>query len=576
MIPPFSDMYDDVYFSAHDGLAEKRHVFLTGNDLPSRFSDRDRFTIFEAGFGTGLSFLAAAQAFLQSTQPHQNLYFYSVEAHPMTGAQIRTALGHWASDLGGLIDELVAAWPMTVPGCHQIIIGARVHLTLMIGDIQDVLPLFDTPVDAWFLDGFTPAKNPAMWNDTVFEAMRRCSATGATAATYSAARMVKDGLARAGFDAQKAKGFGYKSDMTRARFLGAGRDHYRAMRSGQRTLILGGGLAGTACAWALKQAGHIPVIVAPNGLADGASGNARGLYNPRFSVRFTPMARFYTNAFAAFHRFLSGYDPQVTGWQATGALHLIRNDQTREKLYGAAQNWGWGPERLKIVDAQQASDIAGIPLAYDALWLPDGGSVDPRKICGLYAEGIEVRTDCPLFDAYDHVVAANGFAAQEYPGLSGLPLRSVRGQVIAVPVNDQSAYLKTHLCYGGYIAPAVDGTHVVGATFTRDDTGIDIRPADTDEILQRAATHTGLMFDAASVTSARAGVRATTPDHFPMVGQVQMDERRSTSVSLAHGSHGLLSTHLGALSLAGMIGGVPIPLGPDVYNMMDPNRFQKG
>ncbi len=567
-----SDIYHDIYFSRADGRAEKEAVFLRGNNLPDRWHGRDDFTILEAGFGTGLSFLVTSNAFLATTNSTQRLHYISFEQYPLTPDQIRAALQPWWNDFEPLATDLITAYPLPVPAWHRRILKDRIFLTLIIGDINQHLPQADVAVDAWYLDGFAPAKNPEMWSDIVFDQMARLSATGATAATYSSARVVKDGLTRAGFKAQKTQGHGYKSDRLTATYTGQGRAPL-STRRGQRVAILGGGLAGTATAWALKQNGHHPVIIAPGGLHDQASGNARGLYNPRLSASFSGGAPFYAAAFAQFIAFLRAHDPAATGWSATGALHLLRSDEMIAKADGVVNAWGWGAAgQAMIVDAAVASERAGIPLALPALWLPTSGSVDPRALCRLYANDIEIRPDLP--DTYDTVVVANGWGAAAHPALTSLPLRAVRGQIQTVRATPISLGLKTHLCYGGYITPADETGHVMGATFTRDDTGLDIRTVDQDQILSVAATHTGLVFTAGDVIAARAGLRVTTPDHQPVIGMVAGQEI-PMYVSTAHGSHGLLSTHLAGTQIAALVSGLPPGLPRAVMALMDPGRFRR-
>lgn len=571
MTVPFSEYYDDVYFSAANGLAEKRYVFLNGNNLPTRWQDRSDFVIVEAGFGTGLSFLATTQTFLSTTKADQYLHFVSFEAHPMGVSQIRTALDVWQSDMGGLIDDLVMVLPRPVPGMHRVILQDRIFLTLVYGDINQTLPDMELVVDAWFLDGFNPAKNPAMWSDVVFGAMAQKSATGATAATYSAARVVKDGLKQAGFEVTKAKGFGYKSDMITARFLGAGRSSLQR-KTKQRVAVLGGGLAGTATAWALKRHGHIPVIVAPNGIADGASGNPCGLYNPRFSKEWSVTARFYATAFARFHGFLQTHGPDRTGWKKNGALHVLYDPEQSERLQSIIPVWGWGSEDACIINAKVASEVAGLPVHHKALWLPYGGSVSPRDICTLYADGIEVHANLP--EDYDAIVYANGIAALQNPELHDLPLHTVRGQISFMRANDQSKKLKTNLCFGGYLSVMADhGIHTLGATFQHWLHDINIRDEDHQYVAEKLHGVMGLIFESGDVQGGRVGFRVASRDHMPVVGRVISASEKQIYVSLAHGSHGLLSTHLAAWHIAEMVSGVPTSIDLPSGLALNPQRF---
>lgn len=209
---PRSKQFDDVYFSAEDGYAETRHVFIKGNNLPEGWRDRKNFTIAETGFGTGLNFLCAWRLF-RETAPGQRLEFISFEKYPLEAPEIKEALEHWRGRFPEELEALIALYPKNHSGTHRIEMGENVALTLIFGDVNEEFPKLNAQVDCWFLDGFKPATNPDMWTDIVFRNMARLSNPGATFATFTAAGAVKRGLAAAGFDVKKIQGFGRKRDM---------------------------------------------------------------------------------------------------------------------------------------------------------------------------------------------------------------------------------------------------------------------------------------------------------------------------------------------------------------------------
>ena len=203
---PVSTRFDDPYFSLEDGVAETRHVFLGGNDLPERFAQG--FHIAELGFGTGLNLLVAWDAW-SGPGP---LRFTSFEAFPMTEADMRQAHAH-LPDFGGKRDLLADAW------CEGggIFDFADLQLEVILGDARETLPGWAGAADAWFLDGFSPAKNPELWSPALMAEVARHTRPGGTAATYTAAGFVRRGLAEAGFAVDRCPGFGRKRHMTRAR-----------------------------------------------------------------------------------------------------------------------------------------------------------------------------------------------------------------------------------------------------------------------------------------------------------------------------------------------------------------------
>jgi tRNA 5-methylaminomethyl-2-thiouridine biosynthesis bifunctional protein len=202
--------YDDVYFSAQDGLAESRHVFLDGNNLPSAWQGKSAFIIAETGFGTGLNFLAVWKLFLETAAPDQSLYFISYEKHPLESGQIREALQNWQDDIGQQLEAMLVHYK---PETIRINPHPQITLDLRIGDINDELPKQSEVVDCWFLDGFRPATNPDMWSEIVMSNIGRCTQAGGSFATFTVAGFVRRGLKEAGFDVRKVKGFGTKREM---------------------------------------------------------------------------------------------------------------------------------------------------------------------------------------------------------------------------------------------------------------------------------------------------------------------------------------------------------------------------
>lgn len=218
---PVSSQFDDVYFSAEDGIAETEHVFIQGNDLPARFVDAEDFTIGELGFGTGLNFLLTVQQWQNiTTAPDAELHYISCEKYPLNISDMEKFLAS-AQEYIPHTEIFMQKWVETIPdkgkqplnGWHRLSFK-DVTLHLYVGDVVDMLEQMPHKINAWFLDGFAPAKNPEMWQDGVYKAMAGQSAPAATLATYTAAGFVRRGLEEAGFTVWKEKGFGRKRDMT--------------------------------------------------------------------------------------------------------------------------------------------------------------------------------------------------------------------------------------------------------------------------------------------------------------------------------------------------------------------------
>ena len=206
---PVSTRFDDPYFSLQGGLAETAHVFLAGNGLPARF--RDGFHIAELGFGTGLNLLATLHLW-RSTGQGGKLHFTTFEAFPMTAPEMLRAQAAFP-ELSALSAELASFWQDSPAGFTL----PDLQFTMILGDARQTLSHWQGQADAWFLDGFSPAKNPEMWGEALLAEVGEHTAPSGTAATYTAAGFVRRGLQAAGFDVERCQGYGSKRHMTVAR-----------------------------------------------------------------------------------------------------------------------------------------------------------------------------------------------------------------------------------------------------------------------------------------------------------------------------------------------------------------------
>lgn len=209
---PRSERFGDTYFSAEDGLAEARHVFLAGNGLPKAWSGRTDFHIAELGFGTGLNVLAARALWRQTRTSGATLTVTSFERYPLSAGQMARALARWP-EIEHLAAQLVGAWESA---SAEFDFGDT-YLRVIVGDARAAVPRWDGMADAWFLDGFAPARNPEMWEPELLRAVFGRTLPGGSAATFTAAGAVRRALAQAGFTVEKRPGFGPKRDMTVAR-----------------------------------------------------------------------------------------------------------------------------------------------------------------------------------------------------------------------------------------------------------------------------------------------------------------------------------------------------------------------
>ena len=212
---PVSEIFDDPFFSRKNGAAEKKHVYLDGNDLPQAWEDQDEFVIGETGFGTGLIFIETLALWQATAKPDAKLHYVTFEAYPLTRDVIVECLAEWPGrdgQVAGLIAALPEIWPETGSVICKM---GNVTLEIVIGLAESTVPAHALQANCWFLDGHSPAKNPDMWSAALMLAVGNHTKTGGTFAAYSAAGWVRRNLEAAGFAVTKTAGFGTKREMSR-------------------------------------------------------------------------------------------------------------------------------------------------------------------------------------------------------------------------------------------------------------------------------------------------------------------------------------------------------------------------
>lgn len=561
-----SAQFDDIYFSPDDGLAETAHVFLRGNNLPENWQNKNLFTIAETGFGTGLNFLSAWKLFEETAPKDATLDFISFEKYPLAAEDIQKALLPWSGYFEGRLEKMVSVYPLRVNGFHRRAVSDRVRLTLIFDDVNDALPRLKVPcgINAWFLDGFAPAKNPQMWSEMLYEHMARLSANDATVASFTAAGAVRRGLTAQGFNVSKVRGYGRKRDMTVAVFTKGQTDVFLSS-SVRCVAIVGAGLAGTACYAALKRR-NVPVDLYDSyGVASHASGNPLGLYNPRFSQHRMAESDIYAQGYAL----LASLNKEQ---QRSGSLHLAMDDDKRKRLQGILANWGWHGDHVRWLSADEASDVAGINIKHEALFLSDSGFISPAALCKQNVENIVPIAGMPDRQSYDAVILANGIAAQADDNLKDLPIHTVRGQISFLEAQT-SLNLKANICHGGYLSASQGVNHVAGATFQPWRTDTEVTQDDHEHIIGQLESAVPALRGAFSVKGGRASLRCAAKDRFPVIGKVAGAE--GLYVSTAHASHGLITSMVGAEYLADLLMGTVWSIGQDSADSLDPDRFSR-
>jgi len=569
---PRSALYGDVYFSSADGLAETRAVFLAGCDLPNAWAGRDHFTVGELGFGTGLNIAALLDLWRRERPPGGRLHIFSIEGHPITRDEAARALAVWP-ELGEAARVLLDHWPGQARGFHRIDLpGFDATFDLAVMEVEPALAAWDGRADAWFLDGFSPALNPAMWREAVLAAVAARSAPGARAATFTVAGAVRRGLADAGFQVDKRPGFGRKKQRLEAVMPGA-----PGLPSRPRALaVIGGGIAGAAMARAARAEG-LAVTVLDDGLAP-ASGNPAALVTPALDAGGGPRAALAAQAFARATTLYAALPEAVI---ARGVLKLPAAERDAARHAAVASQDLFEPGAMTLIDADAATRRLGEP-APAALAMAQALVVEPARVLETWrGDAIAVPVAriardgavWRLFDAEDaclievDVVVLAGGAGQDrlWPAA---PLRTVRGQTSWTAQPFAAA-----ATFGGYVIPTRDGL-LFGATHDRDEVETDVRPADHARNLEALAQ--GLPGLAARLVDGplegRAALRAATADHLPLAGPVP-DAPPGLFVLGGLGGRGFCLAPLLAEHLAARILDLPSPLPRALTALVEPGRF---
>lgn len=559
------------------------------------------------------------------------LHFISVEKYPLTQADLRKALAAWP-ELATLSQPLIDQWPLPVSGCHRLLFAdGRIRLDLWFGDIKEMLPQVPHPatglVDAWYLDGFSPAKNPEMWTQDLFEDLARLARPDATLSTFTCAGFVRRGLIAAGFAMKKVKGHGSKREMLAG--VREGKVPQQSIapwyarpagREGE-VLIIGGGIASAMTALSLVERGRHVTLLCENGEpASGASGNRQGALYPLLNGEHDALSRFYSLAFGfARNRLLALAKHHPVAFSLCGVTQLGYDDKSAAKLAKMSQGL-FPPELMHPLSAAEVEQVVGLPCDADGVSYPLGGWLCPADLTRAAireaqasgrlevlfnaavtriaeeADGWRVESrDGRQWHAPNLVVAAG----HQLPALlpfAELPLYPVRGQVSHVPTTAGLSQLKTVLCYDGYLTPAHNGAHCIGASYGRNQTDLAYR---TDEQEQNRARLQACVPQQrwpaevdVSGAQARVGVRCASRDHLPVAGPVARlaaladhdvnapaDQQSALPLHAglyvlgALGSRGLCSAPLCGELVASEICGDPLPLAADLLEALHPARY---
>jgi tRNA 5-methylaminomethyl-2-thiouridine biosynthesis bifunctional protein len=632
---------------------EPRAAGVSPQGVGGKTPFNNKFTIAELGFGTGLNFLVTLKRFRETAAAGMVLHYIAIERYPFTRESLAAVLA-LQPELAAEATELLAAYPLRLPGVHRIHLP-RCVLTLYVGEVEKMLeevvgcvseprsalwreplaagvsvaPSYDgvnsggtrseaqrgeanAPfkhmfIDAWYLDGFSPAKNPEMWRPEILAQVGRLSGEGTTFATFTSAGEVRRGLIAAGFEVKKVAGFGHKREMSLGwRTSCAGGEDApatappRSLRSGspwkatqptsQPCVVIGAGIAGATLARALAERGIAVTVLERGCVASGASGNAAGVLFPQLTKQWNPSTHWYFTAYGFALRQLARW--QVDGlsfsYAMTGMLRLPRHAEEEAQLRLLNETLGLDASIVHWLEREAASAQAGAMLQTGAAYFPHGTWINPSELCRalLQHEHIMLCEESAAISiaragdewavtlasgeviAATHVCVTSAYETAEMLANYGLRLGAVGGQVSEIAAGYAAGGLRSILCHKGYVIP--QGNHyLVGATYHRE-AMLEVTTARHEE--NRTQLREILPdWPPTEVIGGRSSIRATTPDRMPYVGVLDA----GLYVSTGYGSRGLLSAPLAAEIIASSMVGEMLPVTRALAQAVDPLRFRK-
>jgi len=635
---PMSEQFDDFYYSTEGAVDESNYVFIEHNQLASRFQqacsiidmpEKSVFRIAETGFGTGLNFLLTLQLWFEKTNKSGDLHFISFEKFPLSVADLQKA--HQAyPQLAELSLELCQHYPLLLPGWHDVwLFDKKVRLTLWFGDVLAGLPEWDvsagSKVDAWFLDGFTPAKNPEMWQPNLYQQMARLSHAQTTFATFTSASEVRRGLQKAGFAVEKASGWGKKREMCFGSLAQVRRHSSKApwfnrpepMKTGT-AIVIGAGLAGASVAYQLAEAGwQVTVLEADSEPAQHASGNLAGTIHPLVTADWNLRSQWYLQGFEASLRTLLPWleHNEIQG-NLAGLVQLAVTEVGEKRVQEALTRVGLPDQFAYWMDKAECEAKVGSKVSAAGLYFPQGGWVNPPSIVNrcLQHPNIQLKLNQTVLDftrlndqwqvqtqaeafKSDCLVVATGALNTTLNHKLSLPIRPVKGQVSHLLPEQQSSPLKCGVMHEGYSVTLDSGIAVTGATFEAPDMSetlsVESHQANLD--ITQSAMPSWITAEANDMQG-RVAFRPTTPDHLPIIGPIADPEwveehylsqshthavyrypaqryQAGLFVSNGHGPRGLMSVFLAAESIVADLQGRALLQPNALYQASHPARF---
>lgn len=612
---PISDEFGDRYFSDCGAIDETTYVFLEHNQLKERFNNLnagDKFVIGETGFGSGLNFFTTCKLWKECNTLNKQLHYISFEKHPLQANNLYNVISQH-SEFNILLHEFIPQYKLLFNGFHRIFITENIYLTLVVGDIHDTISQVNHKIDTWFLDGFNPNKNTAMWDDKTIKQIARLSRYQATFATFTANSNVRRTLLKNGFTVKKDKGFGIKREMLFGNFTGTiqtkqDKPYYEIQENRKVTdiAIIGAGISGATTAYALAKRGYKVTVYERNSTpANEASGNYQAMLYGSWSSFDGDLTKLSKSCYRYAYHLITSLLEKDSEYQECGIIQLAHNEQqlkrnnqllTDEELQ----------ELIEIISYNE-KNAAKFP---SGIWLHPPAFVKKllthpniKLICNTEVKSIslinqnqwqlDIQNGANII--HDALIICNSFMLNQFEQTKNIAIRKIRGQTTEVIGNNN---LSNVICGTGYITPPLNNKYTLGATFDFNNISCEAKESDNleniaklNEILPEIAEN----IDLTNVIG-RANIRVSTYDYLPIIGPISdeawfkstyhhiskdknfrfTDECKylpNLYINTAHGAKGMMSAPLCGEIIADYIDNTPLPITEFLRKILHPNRF---
>ena len=553
---PYSEQFDDVYFG-RDGAGEVRRVFIEPSDLAAQSTSN--LTVAELGFGTGLNFAVLAEQVLNCGG---RLHFISFEAHPLCAKDWQQTA---AQTPEFSVYQHLANFPLPLLcGWHQRSFAqGRIKLSVFHGDIElgieDLVARSSQPVDAWFLDGFAPDRNPAMWRPSVFQTIAKTCRQGSSVATFTARGQVRRDLEVAGFKMRKVDQQPHKRESLAGTFKPAGRSQPHRPKT---VSVYGAGIAGAMIAHHLANQDVCVTVIDPAGIAAGASRMQHTLMHPRLLGDGSTSAKFRSHAF----HYATAYVDDLLPSKPSGALQLIGPNLNFKKIDRISRAYeADNPNQHHWIRAlpDVAAEFPGM-ISEPAFWFSQSRQLNLAELCKvlLSHSNIEVVSSAPTDETHRVLCAAS--ATRQFGDLEWLELADLGGQLDYLTFKPTGPTVP--IVAQGYYLPQTDGA-VVGSSY-------EYTPWTPDQATKHNINiNKDWLPHAFHRQSFQRATRCVSSDRLPLVGKVDENNPTTTLLCTGMGSMGTSFAPISASLVASeLLGSLP-PVSAEIATALNPSRF---